>query len=194
MDGVSEADNNGFIRRIFLDLGVLTSHDDRVDVHDFLNANDAEIEPTIAVPTGLAAALQAGGSLPVGTAQYYKVTAVDPVGETVGSTQATATPTTGNQKVLLTWNAVTNATVYKVYRSTTTGVPGTQQLLAYSTTNSYVDDGTLSLRPGAVPTSAAIKVRPENPADFENSWLFDYENARAYAFWLVERVRRTYHV
>ncbi|MBY0505410.1 MAG: DUF1800 family protein [Bryobacteraceae bacterium] len=72
-----------------------------------------------------------------GTAYFYKVRAVNPIGSSNPSNEATATPTVvivpappgaptnltatpGNARVSLAWQAVTGATSYNVYRSTTT--------------------------------------------------------------------------
>ena len=61
---------------------------------------------------------------------------------TVPATPANVTAWCGNMKVSVWWTAVTGATSYDVYRSTTSGVAGT--LLGSSTTTSYVDTtGTL---------------------------------------------------
>jgi hypothetical protein len=176
-----------------LDFGVIAAHADRVAILDFLLAADAEIEPTIAAPTNLSAVCVVGGSLPINT-YYYKVTAVDAVGETVGSTQASVTTAPAYQKVNLTWTSVSGAVLYKIYRSTTSGVPGSTQFLGYATSASYTDDGTVSLKPGAVPTSAAIKVMPEDGEGYENEWLNNVELGRYYVLRLRERVMRTYHV
>lgn len=194
LSGAREEQIKGLVRRITLDLGVLDTHAKRIAILNFLLDAAREIEPTISAPTGLAANLAAGGSLPNGTAQFYKVTAVDDVGETVGSAQATATPSGANLTVNLSWNAVTGAKFYKVYRSTTTGVPGSTQFLAYATTNSYTDNGSVSLMPGAVPTDAAIEVALADPTGYENQWLDNVELGRYYTLDLVERSLRTYHV
>ena len=85
-----------------------------------------------------------------GTTYYYIVTAANLGGESIESSQVSASPlpsvpsaptgvsaTAGNAQVSLTWTAVSGATSYKVYRSTTSGTQGT--LLGTSTSAAYTD-------------------------------------------------------
>lgn len=58
-------------------------------------------------------------------------------GVTVPAVPVNVTAWCGNMKISVLWTAVTGATSYDVYRSTTSGVAGT--LLGSSTTSSYVD-------------------------------------------------------
>ncbi|HEX9078997.1 MAG TPA: fibronectin type III domain-containing protein [Desulfuromonadaceae bacterium] len=97
--------------------------------------------------------------LSAGTAYYYVVTAVNSVGESVASAQATATTnappaavpaaptgvtaTGGTQQVTVTWAAVSGATSYNIYYSTTTGVtPATGTKIA-NATSPYIQTGLL---------------------------------------------------
>lgn len=75
----------------------------------------------LTTPTGLAAVLVAGGSLTVSTTYYYEVTAVADQQETNVSSEVSATPTSGNQTIKLTWNALQGAQSYNVYRGTAAG-------------------------------------------------------------------------
>ncbi len=87
-----------------------------------------------------------------GTAYYYVVTALNSVGESANSSQATATPTAptqipsvptglqavaGNAQVSLTWTTNSGATSYHVKRATTSGGPYTQ--IAAPVSTSYTD-------------------------------------------------------
>ena len=81
-------------------------------------------------------------SLTNGTTYYYVVSAVNSVGESANSSQASATPTSttgavpavpmglaaaaGNQQVSLTWNASAGATSYNIKRGTVSSGPFTQ--------------------------------------------------------------------
>lgn len=108
------------------------------------------LDQPLGKPYNLTATPSTGGSLTSGQQYFYKVTAIDGVGgETLGSTEANATPSGGNLSVTLVWNVVPNAVGYNVYRSTTTG---TEILLvgtglpvpppsSGSLTVSFVDDG-----------------------------------------------------
>ena len=98
-------------------------------------------------------------SLTVGTAYYYKVAARRQDGTaTIAGSEVTATPTSGNPAIQLSWAHVPGAAYYDVYRSTTSGTYGTDSLIgAYSvpfaTTVSdnaegsvtFVDTGSVSL-------------------------------------------------
>lgn len=102
------------------------------------------------------AALATGGSLVVATAYYYVVTAINGAGaETVQSAQATATPTTGNQTIALSWAAVAGAASYKVYRSTVTGSFVTPALAGSPTTASFSDNG-VTPTAGAPPAAQSL--------------------------------------
>ncbi len=69
-------------------------------------------------PTGLAAtAFVSGGSLATGT-YFYKVAARNINGETLASTEVSATVTGPSGRVALAWDAVPGATSYRVYRGT----------------------------------------------------------------------------
>jgi hypothetical protein len=76
----------------------------------------------LGAPAGLGATLAAGGSLTSGTTYYYVVTAIDGTGgETVASSEVSATPSGGNLSIKLTWNIVPTAFGYNIYRSTSPG-------------------------------------------------------------------------
>jgi hypothetical protein len=64
-----------------------------------------------------------GGFFAAG-AYFWKVTALNKNGETVGSNEVTATLTIGQQQVL-NWGAVTGATAYTVFRGTSAGAENT---------------------------------------------------------------------
>ena len=124
-----------------------------------------------------------------GTTYYYVVTAVDATSESAASAQVSATPsalpvpaaptgvigTPGDGQVTIAWTAVTGATSYNVYRSTTTGVnpangtkltgaanPSTQTSLTNGTTYYYVVTAVNSN--GESTASAQVSVTPSAPA------------------------------
>lgn len=109
---------------------------------------------TILAPTGLTGSRGAGlttGSLN----NFYKVTALNDIGETVGSNEYSI-PTNklrdtwnaaSNEYIDLTWNVVSGAIKYQVYYA---DVSGKEELLTESTTNSYRDDNTWTPNPYAV--------------------------------------------
>jgi hypothetical protein len=158
------------------------------------------ITAPLAAATNPAASLAAGGSLTVGTAYYYRVIAVArfsnlsaPSGYVWGlyysgnwgipCDEVTATPTSGNQSIALTWDAVTGADGYVVYRTLVSGDYAettahhidnkTSFFRAITNTNSFTDDGTYSLRkalflPNGLPV-ATISSSTEGSPDTEET-------------------------
>jgi hypothetical protein len=80
-----------------------------------------------------------GGTLATGT-YYYKVTAIIGGVETIASWEASAAVTGPTGSVNLSWGAVTGASQYKVYRSTTSEAQDTR--IKTTAATSYVDNGT----------------------------------------------------
>jgi hypothetical protein len=100
--------------------------------------------PGTVTPTGSTT----GGTLAAAT-YFYKVTALNAVGETTGSAEASVTTTGTTSSVALAWTAVASAASYKVYR----GTAAAGENVFYTTaTNSYTDTGAVSTA-GTVPTS-----------------------------------------
>lgn len=100
----------------------------------------------ISAPTNLAGTRGAG--LASGTyTQYYQVTALNGVGETVGSSEFSITTNkqrdiwsaTTSDYINLTWDSVVGATRYQIYYATETGF---ESLLSDSQTTTYRDDNT----------------------------------------------------
>lgn len=105
-------------------------------------------------PTGLAAVgSTTGGTLPADT-YYYKVSAVDSVGETLASSEVNVTTTGSTSSVALTWGAVPGAHKYRVYRSDTTS--GSQDEYVEVTTNAYTDTALAGWTAGAPLGSATV--------------------------------------
>jgi hypothetical protein len=89
-----------------------------------------------------------GGFLPAGT-YFYKITAVNAVGETTPSSEASATTVGNTSSILLTWATVPGAVSYSIYRGTTTG---SENKVISVSTNSYLDT-TVPSTSGSAPTS-----------------------------------------
>lgn len=106
---------------------------------------------SLSAPASLTASLVASG-LSSGTHVYYgQVTALNAVGETVGSTEASITTnklredwTATTDKVTWSWSAVTGATRYQLYISNTQGY---EALLTSTDVTNFTDDGTLVINP-----------------------------------------------
>jgi predicted secreted protein len=112
---------------------------------DFSIGNSAALAaPGTVTPTPSAS----GGTLAAAT-YFYKVTATNGAGETIGSPEATATTTGSTGSVALAWVAVSGATGYKIYRGTAAGA---ESVSFTSVTNSFTDVGAAGTA-GTVPTT-----------------------------------------
>lgn len=102
---------------------------------------------TVLPPYGLAAALSAAGDGGVWAAtgmQYYVLTAYNATGDTVASLEVSAFVDVATKRVTLTWQPITGATGYKIYRTATAGEYGASSLRATingGSTVTYVDAG-----------------------------------------------------
>lgn len=106
---------------------------------------------TLSTPTAAAFSTNTtGGSLVAGT-YYYRVSAINAVGETLAfAEQSQVVPAgTSTNTVTVNWTAVSNATGYKVYGRDT----GAELLIAtVGAVTTYIDDGSVTPA-GALPAS-----------------------------------------
>ena len=105
----------------------------------------------LAAPTNLTASLVASGLASGVYPLYAQVTALNAVGETVGSTEASITVnkargdwTAATDKVVWSWTSVAGAARYQLYVDPESGY---EKLLASTETTNYTDDGVLPLNP-----------------------------------------------
>jgi hypothetical protein len=119
----------------------------------------------INAPASLSASLVASG-LSSGTFTYYaEVTALNDVGETVGSTEASITTnklrddwTATTDKVVWSWNTVAGANRYQIYIGDESG----DEVLVGSTTElSFTDNGSLAMNPYVVPPESNTTGAPK---------------------------------
>jgi hypothetical protein len=104
----------------------------------------------IAAPANLT--VTRGSALTSGDFHYYaQVTALNSIGETVGSTEATTTVnkaredwSVANETMVFAWDTVANATRYQIYISDESGY---EVLLTYVEKNAYIDDNTATPNP-----------------------------------------------
>jgi hypothetical protein len=73
---------------------------------------------TLSCPYNVAAELIAGGSLAADTEYFYRITAFNAIGETVGSLEVSALTDSSNKSIKLTWDKIEGAEGYLIYRST----------------------------------------------------------------------------
>lgn len=62
-----------------------------------------------------------GGTFTIGTSRFFKVTAINSIGETLPSAEVSITTTATGDGMFLVWGAVTGATKYRIYKGNTTG-------------------------------------------------------------------------
>lgn len=105
----------------------------------------------IAAPANLTASLVASGLTSGAYTYYAQVTALNGVGETVGSSEASITVnkqrdnwTSTTDKVTWSWDAVAGATRYQLYLADTTGY---EALVASTEITNFTDDGTKTINP-----------------------------------------------
>ncbi|MGO4384604.1 phage major capsid protein [Specibacter sp. RAF43] len=101
--------------------------------------------PVIALGTAAS-----GGSFNAGT-YYWKLTATNTAGETVGSNELTAT-LTANQQQPINWTSITGANGYRLYRGTTAGAESVLvAVITGGATVTYTDKGSIGTN-ATVPT------------------------------------------
>lgn len=102
--------------------------------------------------TGAAGSPGAGGVWSGTGVKYYRLTATNATGETVGSLEVAVNVDDTTKKVTLNWTQPAGVTGIKVYRSTTPGVYTTPALRAtLGAVATYMDDGS-AVGAGALPT------------------------------------------
>jgi hypothetical protein len=105
----------------------------------------------LSAPSGLNISPASGGSLTTGSPVYYKITAFNWSGETVGSAELSITPSGGNLAATLSWSAVAGVSDqtgiaaifagFNVYRGTTSGGENVLVATLAATATSYTDTG-----------------------------------------------------
>lgn len=106
-------------------------------------------------PANLTASRVASGLSSGTITMYAEVTALNAVGETVGSTEASITVNkardswvAGTDKLTWSWDVVASATRYQLYISDESG---DESLLTSTTATNYTDDGSLTINPYVQP-------------------------------------------
>lgn len=119
----------------------------------------------INAPTGLTASLVASGLSSGAFVYYAQVTALNSVGETVGSTEASITCNkqrdtwiAGTDKMAWRWTASAGASRYQLYISEQTGQ---EELLVSVTDVNYTDDGSVAINPYVVPPLSNTTAAPK---------------------------------
>jgi len=184
----------GFRRVISLDLGILASAN-RDNILYFLQDEDRKLQPSIAAPANLAASLPGiDVGLPADT-YYYVVTAVDEAGESVMSNEVDQTTVALASTIRLSWNTVTAARYYNIYRSLTSATYTSPSLLARTTATTYDDNTTTGtsadLHEGVPTADNSYYVSLIDAQRFANEWIDGVEYAARYTLKLRDRTLRT---
>ena len=121
-----------------------------------------------------------GGTLAAAT-YYYVMTAINAVGETIASAEASQATTGASSTVTLAWSAVSGATGYKLYRATATG--NETYLTTLGAVTTYTDTGAIT--PGtAVPpvanTTVGAAYRPIS-SNFASAMVYFYQSGILFA-------------
>ena len=186
LDGSLAEQIAGGRRNIEAMLKVIDSPANRRRLAQFWLDPDREIASLCARPGNFAAAKAAGGSL-TGALHTYTVCAIDAVGHGIAAFEDSDTTSGADLSMALSWDAVTNARCYKIFRKI---AAGHWFVLDYTTELTYVDDGTavplLDLDavepPAAVSTISVVR----GSDNLESNWDNDFEGARSYVLPLVE--------
>lgn len=175
LDGSLAEQIAGGRREMSIDFQVMTVLNRRKVVLWWLDP-DRQIVCLAATPASPNSELIAGGSLVNGTTYYYKLVAVDVIGNSIASSEVSGTATVVYGSIRLTCTAVVNARCYKIYRKVSVG--GTYQLFDYATTNSYTDDGTVTALRNETPPTATSVISVITTNDLEFAWAYETELAR----------------
>lgn len=115
-------------------------------------------------PTGLAGTPNASGGSFAAATYFWKVTAYDLSGETVGSNEVTnAVALNGTET--LTWNATPGSAGYRIYRGTATNA---ETLIGTTTARTFTDSGSTGTTP--IPTSNTTGTLAI--AEQQYSWIY----------------------
>ena len=136
---------------------------------DVTQSNGSRYLVEMKVPASITAILAATGTLAIGATYYYVVTSSDGSGETIKSVEVSATPTSGNQTINISWAASIGARTYRVYRTTVSGSYTSPALIKIVSSNSYSDTGADSLTSGTPPTQTGAYVTASSSNG--NSWF-----------------------
>lgn len=185
LDGSISEEIAGGRRNIELVLSVVTSALNRRKLVQFWLDPDRTIKSLAGKPGSFGASAGTGGSL-TNVEHFYSVCAVDAVGRSEHATVATETPD-ANDKVTLTWTAVTNARCYVIFRKVT---GGNWWIIDYSTANSYVDTGDIAAGSGlqdlgstneSILPQVVTEIHVVRDSDsLISTWNSGFEGARSY--------------
>jgi hypothetical protein len=190
LDGSLSEQIAGARRNIEIDFGPKVSAANRRNLSNFWLSASKTLTCLCATPTGLTVVTNVlGGYLTVGSVYDYRVVAIDAIGNSIASTNHSATPNDVYCTAGLTWDATPNARSYVIYRKKDSG---SWKLRDYSSVNSYLDpgigtgDGESSLITQTYPVATSTISVVNGSAQFSINWLGDTELGRNVKMPLVE--------
>ena len=192
----TESGPTGLNRIITIDFGIVSAFADRKAILYWLMDGSRTINLVISAPTNLACGSPTSGGTLVDDLYYYSVSAVDAYGkETTGATEDSETTATPNSQIPLTWDAVSGASSYRVYRSLASGDYSGACYITEVTTNSYTDDGTVARGSESslhvLPTVQSLTVALVNPGGFSNTWEQNIRLGRRFVVQVYDKTLRT---
>jgi|GEM_PF-1400710 len=169
------------------------------------------------IATGITGTTYVNTGLTNGTTYYYKVAAVNSQGTSPLSTEASAKPavpvaapatltaTPSISKVILGWSAVSGATSYNVYRSTTSGGEGTTPLKTGIGGTSYSDTTTVNgttyyytvaavSAAGTSPQSVEASATPQTPPTYPHGLTATAGDGQIILAWTASAGATSYNV
>jgi hypothetical protein len=115
------------------------------------------VNSTLVIPTAGAATFAGGGGTLTPGTYYYKVSALNSIGETVGAVEVSAIVTTLGDRPVITWSAIAGATSYRVYRGTAPGAENVFYTVAAATNPSFTDTGAANTS-GSPRTTSSVDI------------------------------------
>jgi len=177
LDGSLAEQIAGSRREISIDFNMMSILQRRQVVDWWLDPN-RELRSLAGTPGSPAVTLVVGGSLTQGETYYFKISAVDVIGESIASAEVNTGAVGATNKIAsLSWAAVTGARCYKIYGKESAGA---YQLLRYVLGTSDTIGGIWAneIYKAATPPVAASHIHVISMNELEYPWAFETELAR----------------
>jgi len=175
LDGSLSEQIAGGRRDITIEFQVMSLLNRRKVVKWFLDP-DRKLQSLAGTP-GNFNAVKATGTGLTAALHTYTVCAVDVIGHSIAATEDSDTTSGSDLRMALSWNAVTDARYYQIYRKI---AAGNWFLLDYTTSLTYTDAGTVGLRDmgAGLPPIATSSISVISSNELEFPWAFETELAR----------------
>ncbi len=112
-----------------------------IDGTETVKIDGATIASDMAAPSNITLTAQSGGALEEKKTYYYRISAIDDSGETIASTEKSVHLDKAQKSVDISFDAVSGATAYRIYRTgETPGSYSGSSLVAETTLTTYTDN------------------------------------------------------